>query len=149
MGVGASLFVDSAASWHVAYVDASQRVLRYLEVANGSTVGKAEVVDDGLGVDGVPFDDAWHAVGEDANIVVTDSGEVRIAYQDATAGTLRYAVGTPQSGGGHTWSIKVVDDGNTTGFFPKLLTVGGETKIATWWRAGGAKIEGNVRLVAP
>jgi hypothetical protein len=148
MGIGASLAIDAAGDWHVAYVDGFKESLRYMRVAGGTAPGAAEVVDDGLGLDSGPFDDGQHVVGDDSNIVVTNSGDIHIAYQDATAGTLRFASGTA-GGTGHTWSRKVIAQDGFAGFFPVQVTANSTTLIVNWWRKGGAKIQGDVNVVAP
>jgi len=148
VGASTSLVVDGSGNWHVSYADASRRTLRYMVVENRTAAGTPEVVDEGVGLGTETFDDAWHAVGDDSNLSVTDSGEVRIAYQDATAGSLRWAVGAPAAQG-HTWTVKVLDQSGFSGFFPRQVTIAGETKVVTWWRVGGAEISGGVRLVTP
>jgi hypothetical protein len=148
VGAGASLYVSADGDWHVAYADANKRVLRYVRIAGGTTPGNPEIVDDGVGLAGAQFPDAWHAVGEDTSITVTSSGEVRIAYQDATAGKLRWAVGTP-SGTVHTWLIKELDQSGFAGFFPRQVQIGSETRVMSWWRTGGVVVQSGLQLIAP
>ena len=91
-----------------------------------------------------------HIVGDDSFVAADDSGTITIAYQDATAGTLRVATGTPQQGG-HKWAIKVVPQQNKfAGFFPHLVP--GEASYANFWRAtdpATKDITGDVSLVTP
>jgi len=105
--------------------------------------GKAD-----LGLDTGAFEDGQHIVGDDSNIVVTASGDVHIAYQDATSGTLRYAVGTP-GGTGHVWTRKAIEQDGFAGFFPTQVTVNSATMVVNWWRKGGTKVEGDVRVLSP
>lgn len=150
VGIGASLFIDSKGDWHISYVDGNSEGLKYLRVEGGATIGKPEVVDDGLGVGDSRFSDGQHIVGDDSNIVVTASGQIQISYQDATSGTLRWAVGTPQSGeAGHHWELKVIEqDGFAGGFSKQIVTTSG-TLISNFWRKGGESVLGDVRLVSP
>jgi hypothetical protein len=149
MGIGASLSIDSAGDWHVAYVDGYAEAVRYAKIAQGTTLGATELVDDGLSVGGLPFDDGQHLVGDDSSIFVTSSGEVHITYQDATGGTLHYAVGVP-SGAGHTWTVTVVEQPDTfAGAFSKVLGEGGVLRIVNWWRKGGERVVGDVAIVTP
>jgi hypothetical protein len=148
VGIGATLFIDDAGDWHLAYADGLSEGLRYARVKGGTEVGAPEVVDDGLGIEGTPFDDGQHIVGDDASILVTSSGEVHIAYQDATSGTLRHAVGTP-SGDAHTWLVSEIPQEGFAGAFSKVFELGGQLKIANWWRVGGQEVKGDVAIVSP
>jgi hypothetical protein len=138
------LFIDGAGDYHLAYVDGLSESVMYLKVAGGTAPGTAEVVDDGATLNGAPFDDGKHIVGDDTNIFVTQSGEVRIAYQDATAGTLRYAVGGPGQ-----WTVKAVEQEGFAGFFANHVEFEGGTKVVNWWRAATPQTMGEVRLVSP
>jgi MYXO-CTERM domain-containing protein len=149
MGIGASLFIDGKGDWHVAYVDGFKESLRYLLVQTGTVPHEPEVVDEGSSVGGTSFEDGNHVVGDDADVYVTDGGEVRIAYQDATVGELRYAVGTLESGASHTWALRTVEQSGFAGFFAQHVMVGSELRVANWWRTGGQTIDGNVRLLTP
>lgn len=149
MGIGASLFIDAEGDWHVAYVDGFKESLRFVHVQTGTVVHEPQVVDRGASVSGEPLADGNHVVGDDADVYVTDAGEVRIAYQDATVGELRYAVGTPDGTGGYTWALEVVDQSGFAGFFSQHVVVSGEAKVVNWWRTGGQTVDGNVRVVAP
>jgi len=106
-------------------------------------------VDDWTGTEAGKFTDGRHIVGDDANITISVAGDVRIAYQDATAGTLRWAVGVPSGSAAHTWTRKIVQQDGFAGFFPQQVVLEASTKIVNWWRKGGAKIEGDVRVVTP
>lgn len=150
VGMGADLAIDEAGDWHVAYVDGFDETLKYMRLAqSGTELVGIEIVDDGTGTDDGTFDDGRHIVGDDASITVSPAGDVRIAYQDATAGTLRWAVGAPSAGAEHTWSRKVILQDGFGGFFPQQVMVNGSTQIVNWWRKGGAKIEGDVRVLSP
>lgn len=145
VGVGASLAIDAQGHWHVVYVDKSKSKLRYLRIENGETALPFEVVDEGDTLNGQPFADGKHWVGDDAHVAVLDSGEVHVVYQDATAGTLRHAF-APASSAAHTWTKKVLAQDGFGGFFPRLVRVGGELRVVSWWRKGGARTEANVTM---
>ncbi|WP_437840744.1 hypothetical protein [Sorangium sp. So ce1153] len=148
VGMGTSLFIDRAGDWHLAYADGRSEGLRYARVKGGTDVEPSEVADDGLGIEGVPFEDGQHLVGDDANVFVTAAGEVRISYQDATSGTLRLAIGT-KSGDGHSWFVRAIDQQGFAGAFSRIVEVDGRLLIANWWRVGGQTTKGDVALVAP
>ncbi len=147
MGIGASLFIDSAGDWHLSYVDGYDETVRYVKVTGGTTVTSPEVADDGLGLGGTAFTDGHHIVGDDSKIVVTPGGEVHITYQDATAGKLRYAVGTPGAEQ-HTWTVKAVEQPGFAGAFSSEITVDGKVQLVNWWRVGG-EVKGDVAIVSP
>jgi hypothetical protein len=149
MGVGASLFIDDKGDWHVAYVDGFKESLRYMRIQTGTVPHAPVVVDDGSGVGGVSFEDGNHVVGDDADVVVSSNGEVSIAYQDATVGKLRLAVGTPDGAGSYSWQLRQVEQAGFAGFFPQQVLMGTEARVVNWWRTGGQNIEGNVRLITP
>jgi hypothetical protein len=150
VGVGADLFIDSSGDWHVSYVNGSLETLQYLTVPGGTNpASKPEVVDDGTALAGQAFADGLHIVGDDSFLAVDSSGVVTITYQDATAGTLRVAVGTAGSGGAHTWAQKVAaQPSRFAGFFSHFIP--GDTQIANWWRASdptSQSISGDVAFV--
>ncbi|WP_437718563.1 hypothetical protein WMF45_20300 [Sorangium sp. So ce448] len=148
VGMGTSLFIDRAGDWHLAYADGRSEGLRYARVKGGTEVEPSEVADDGLGIEGVPFQDGQHLIGDDANVFVTAAGEVRISYQDATSGTLRLAIGT-KSGDGHSWLIQEIAQEGFAGAFSRIVEVDGRLLIANWWRVGGQTTKGDVALVTP
>lgn len=148
VGMGTSLFIDRAGDWHLAYADGRSEGLRYARVKGGTEVEPSEVADDGLGIEGAPFEDGQHLIGDDANVFVTAAGEVRISYQDATSGTLRLAIGT-KSGDGHSWLIRAIEQEGFAGAFSRIVEVDGRLLIANWWRVGGQTTKGDVALVAP
>ncbi len=150
VGIGAALAIDEAGDWHIAYVDGFDETLKYMHLSdNGREIVGIEVADDGAGTDAGGFDDGRHIVGDDANITVSPGGDVRIAYQDATVGTLRWTVGVPASGDTHDWSRKVIEQSGFGGFFPQQIMVDASTQIVNWWRVGGDKTEGDVRVLSP
>lgn len=149
MGIGASLFIDAKGDWHVAYVDGYKEALRYLRIQTGNVPLASELVDDGSATEAEETGQGNHVVGDDADVFVTSAGEVHIAYQDATVGKLRVAVGTPQGDGSHVWQVKQVEQPGFAGFFAKQVEVGGALRVVNWWRTGGQSIDGNVRLVVP
>lgn len=148
VGMGASLAIDSLGDWHVAYTDGFDETVRYLKIGGGAIVEPFEVVDDGLSVDGAKFEDGHHIVGDDSKIVVTPSGEIHITYQDATAGKLHYAVGTP-AGDAHDWSVRAIDSDGFAGAFSSQVEVSGQLHLVHWWRKGGESIVGDVAVVRP
>jgi len=142
VGIGASLAVDAAGDWHVAYVHGFDESLLYNKIAGGTTPGKAEVVDDGV----VPEGQA--VVGTDSSIAIGSGGDVLIAYQDATRGKARWAVGKA-SGATHTWTKKDLGVSEFAGGFNKVLVSGSKTEVLTWWRRAKPRSEGDVSIVTP
>ncbi len=143
-GIGASLFVDPAGDWHVTYADGFSEALMYMRVVGGTTPTNPEIVDSGETADGQAV------VGDDSSIVVTASGEVHVAYQDATSGLLRYAVGAPAAtGGSHTWTQQTLKVDGFAGAFSHIVQVNGATQVSTWWRQGKPQTVGDVTFVAP
>jgi hypothetical protein len=142
VGIGASAFVDGAGNWHIAYANGFDETLRYVQVAGGITPGSSEIVDDGVTADGNVV------VGDDTSIRVTASGEVQIAYQNATTGELRWATGT-NNGGTHTWSKRVLTVSGFAGGFNQVLDVGGSARVMTWWRRAKPRTEGDIAIVSP
>ncbi|HQP38620.1 MAG TPA: hypothetical protein PLI95_25720, partial [Polyangiaceae bacterium] len=145
--IGAALHITASGDWHIAYVDGWKEALKYAMVKGGSEIQTPEWVDLGSSVGGQKFGDGRHMVGDDANIWVTKSGEVHIAYQDSTVGRLRWAVGVPESGGGHKWTLKEVEQEGFAGFFPKQVATESSTRIVNWWRKAGSKTYGDVRVL--
>ncbi|MDB4942101.1 MAG: hypothetical protein JWP97_1635 [Labilithrix sp.] len=148
VGVAASLQIDDGGTWHVTYVSGLDETLRYLAVTAGKP-GKSEIIDDGSGVDGKPFPDGKHLVGDDSALRV-DGDLVTVYYQDVTVGQLRRASGT-KSGAGHTWSTRALaQDGKFAGYFPQIVP--GEDKVANFWeqtdRASHSRV-GDVTIVTP
>ncbi len=148
VGVGASLFIDASNDWHIAYVDGLAESLRYVKLTGGTKVGVPEVIDNGLGIGAVPFVDGQHLVGDDANIVVTAGGEVRVSYQDATAGKLHYAVGTAAADK-HTWKVQAIAQDHFAGAFSRIIELDGKLQLVNWWRAGVPSAVGDVAVVSP
>jgi hypothetical protein len=149
VGIGASLFITESGDWHVSYADGFKESLKYMLLKGGTEPQAPEVVDKGTGLGTQVFGDGQHIVGDDSNIQVTKAGVVHIAYQDATVGRLRWAVGTPESGSGHKWELKVIDQDGFAGFFPRQVTTTTSTKVVNWWRKAGSRTLGDVRLVTP
>jgi hypothetical protein len=120
VGIGANAaFADDGTLW-ISYVNGSTEELRVVPVAANGAIGTREIVDDG-------FDPLWtdgkHLVGDDSAIAVDASGTLTVAYQDATAGALRTAVGTAVAGGTHRWSRKSsAITQSLGGFFPSIVS---------------------------
>jgi len=93
VGIGASLFIDASNDWHIAYVDGLPSRCA-TQLTGGTTPSAPEVIDDGLGVGATPFADGQHLVGGRREHQRDAEREVRVSYQDATAGKLHYAVGS-------------------------------------------------------
>lgn len=125
VGVGAALAIDAAGAWHVTYVNATTERLEYVRYANG-TVGQAEVVDEGA------RDDGLHLIGDDSTVRVGSDGAVSIAYQDATAGALCWAVGAVD-GATHRWTRgnAAVSPKRIGGYFPAFV---GDKQVISFWR---------------
>jgi len=130
-GQAASLFVDAAGIWHVSYVDGAEETLRYARVDAGTTT--AEVVDNGATDGTTPNPDGRHIVGDDSSIVVTDGGEIRIVYQDATSQRAMMAR-RPASGG--AWAISSFDAMDSTGYWLEQALFGNTSVVVTYYRAG-------------
>lgn len=149
VGASASLAFGPEGTWHVSYVDGIRESLKYLSFRDGKVLS-TETVDDGTSLDGAPFKDGKHIVGDDSTVAVDDSGTVRIFYQDATAGTLRAAVGVVGSKG-RTWQRKAIaQPGRFAGFFPTVIPDDG--RVANFWRATDRELRslsGGVALVEP
>jgi hypothetical protein len=146
VGIGVSLFIDTSNDWHLAYVDGLAESLRYMEITGGPKVNAPEVIDDGLGLGTTPFVDGQHLVGDDANLIVTPSGEVRVSYQDATAGKLHYAVGS-LAADKHTWKVEEIAQDNFAGAFSHIVEIDGQLSLVNWWRAGVPDAVGDVTVL--
>jgi hypothetical protein len=146
VGLGAALAIDAAGDWHVVYGDAPHHRLRYLPVAGGTTLGAPALIDDGVGLAGIPFADGPHWVGDDPHVAALADGTIHVSYQDATVGVLRHAVGSPGAGA-LTWEVSAVPQADFAGAFSRVLVVGGEVRLMSWWRHAGAR--GDVRILAP
>jgi hypothetical protein len=148
VGVAASLVIDNAGLWHVSYVSGIDETLRYLTAQDGKP-GNPEIVDDGSSVDGRPFPDGKHVVGDDSALRV-DGDIVTIYYQDATVGALRRASGVT-NGSTHKWDLRQLPQPNKfAGFFPAIVP--GEDKAANWWRQsdhGAKSVTGDVTIISP
>ncbi len=127
-GLGSSLFVDTMGTWHVTYVDGTDEGLRYAQISGGAVTVR-ELVDDGTTDGTTPHSDGRHLVGDDSSVIVTGGGEVRVAYQDATSHTLMIARRS-----GTTWSQRVIDDEDHTGFWVEQAPTATGSRVATWWR---------------
>jgi len=156
-GIGATLAIDASGNWHVAYVDGLKEGLMYKFVPGGdlSKAAPAVSVDDGTTADGsvgTKFTDGQHLVGENAHLVVAGA-DVKLVYQDSTAGTLHWAKGA----GGATakFTRGIVKQDGTAGFFPRIVG----NQVVNFFRMKGttlnddgtpssdAVILGNVRVL--
>ncbi len=153
VGVGASLYIAANGDWHISYVNGTTEALQYIRVPNGIDQPSApEIVDDGTMLGGSPYPDGQHIVGDDSFIEVDSAGNVTISYQDATAGTLHVATGTPEMNGTHTWHILAASQPNEfAGFFSHAI-VGTTSSFANFWRTADQTTgdeTGNVSFVSP
>lgn len=148
VGIGAHLTVGDDGTWHVTYVNGLDESLRYLPVTGGKP-GKAEIVDNGTTVDGKPFPDGKHVVGDDS-FSVPQGSAVIVYYQDATSGTLRQATSSGAVGA-RTWNLKtIVQADKFAGFFPSVIP--GDGKVANFWRKtdkATKDITGDVSILQP
>jgi hypothetical protein len=153
VGVGASLFIASNGDWHVSYVNGTTEALQYIMVPNGTGQPLApEVVDNGTELNGAPYPDGVHIVGDDSFIQVDSAGNVTISYQDATGGTLHVATGMPEMGGLHTWAVLAASQPNEwAGYFSHAI-LGDTSSFINWWRMTDQTTgdeTGNVSFVSP
>jgi MYXO-CTERM domain-containing protein len=133
-GLHASLAVDAAGVWHVAYVDGAEEALKYARI-EGMAITR-EIVDDG---ETEGSTDGRHVVGDDADIAVTASGEVRIAYQDATRQDARFA----RKASGGAWAVTVIDENDSTGYFTTQYLAGSASSVAFWFRQEASTARSN------
>lgn len=148
VGIAPSLQIDVGGTWHLSYVNALDETLRYITIA-GDVIREPVIVDDATGVDGVPFSDGKHLVGDDSAIRV-DGDTVTIYYQDATAGTLRRALGKTDGKSG-TWELRALPQPNKFGgFFPQIVP--GDNRVTNFWEQtdiAGKSRSGDVSFVTP
>lgn len=111
-GLYPSLFVTAGGEIHLAYMNVTRQALRYraLDGQFGTTL--AEDVESGIGVGGGPDGEL---LGADPALVVDAGGRVRIAYQNATLGDLRYA--RREASGAWTLLTLAGDEVNYSGTF--------------------------------
>ncbi|NOY92602.1 MAG: hypothetical protein GXP55_15525 [Deltaproteobacteria bacterium] len=128
-GLSADLFIDAAGAWHVVYVDGAEEVLRYAKVEAGAVTTR-EAIDDGSTDGAERHTDGRHVVGDGASVVVTDGGEVRVAYQDTTSQNAMFA----RRAADGTWTVSVLDAEDSTGYWTRQVLVGGSSYVAEWWR---------------
>lgn len=139
-GIGASLVIEDAGAWHVTYVDGAEERLRYARVEAGA-VTLLETIDDGSTDGTAAHPDGRHIVGDDSSVTVTSTGEVRVAYQDATAQRALLASRVADE-----WSIRIVDMADSTGYWTRQVLTGTTSQVASWWR--NADGENGVRVTS-
>jgi hypothetical protein len=96
-GLYPSLFV-TATGVHVTYMNSTRRALWYRQLDSSLRTMIAEEIETGLGMGSGPDGEL---IGADSALVVDGTGGVRVAYQDATVGSLKYA----RRMGANTWQI--------------------------------------------
>jgi hypothetical protein len=87
-GLYPSLYITPGGEIHLAYMNASQRSLMYRTIDISLTTQLVEEIDSGLDTGVTP---SGSLIGADPALVVDTNGTVRVAFQDATLGLLRYA----------------------------------------------------------
>ncbi|MFO0693474.1 MAG: hypothetical protein U0230_07955 [Polyangiales bacterium] len=131
-GYGATMTIDSAGVWHVAYVDGIFERLRYAQVQTNNTVNNRETVDDGYGganrPASRPINGQHRQVGEESSIVVTSTGEVRILYGDATGLVPVFAVRTAPN----AWTVSELSVRTNSGLFTSQLLDPTENSWCAW-----------------
>ena len=88
VGLFASLFVTPTGEIHLAYMNESRRSVVYRSLDSDLRTIVAEEIETGIGM-GTSV--GGELVGADPSLVVDANGVVRVAYQNATRGELRYA----------------------------------------------------------
>lgn len=122
-GWAPSLAIDSAGVWHMSFVDGIAEDLVYM-----NTSGAREVID------GRSLGEHWNIRGDDSSLVLLPSGEVRVAYQDATNLQLWLAVRDPSG----TWTTEQLmgsdlADSATEGFYISHVANGAGSVISAWF----------------
>ncbi|MGZ3453218.1 MAG: MYXO-CTERM sorting domain-containing protein [Polyangiales bacterium] len=142
-GFGASLAVDSTGNWHVVYADGIKEWLLYRFVPGGD-VSKAAapiLVDDGATTDGMTkFTDGQHVIGDTAWITL-DGSNVKVVYQDTTAGTLRWAKGA--GGPMAKFTRGVIKQDGFAGFWPRFAG----SQVLNFFRQRGLTEEGGDKVI--
>lgn len=87
-GLFPSLFVTAGGEIHLTYMNASRQSVWYRNLDDQLASLIAEEIELGIGMGGGPD---GVLIGADSALVVDANGLVRVAYQDATRGDLRYA----------------------------------------------------------
>lgn len=87
-GLFPSLYVTPGGEIHVTYMNATQQAVWYRNLDEQLNTLIAEEIESGLDMGGGPD---GTLIGADSAVVVDADGVVRVAYQDATRGDLRYA----------------------------------------------------------
>lgn len=122
-GWAPSLAIDEAGVWHSSFVDGIAEDLVYL-----NSNGVREVID------GRSLGEHWSLRGDDSHIVVLPSGEIRVAYQDATTHQLWLASRDP-SGFWTTEELAGAGLGETAaeGFYVSHAQNGGSGSVVSAW----------------
>lgn len=147
-GVGTSLTIAANGDWHVTYARGFIESLAYLHIPGGlggqGALPAPAIVDAGMRLDGKPFADGKHRVGDDSSISLGADGALSIVYQDATVGALRLAA---RAKGADAWAVRALEQpGKFAGFFPTRV----DDAVVNWWREsdGATKtMAGDVALV--
>ncbi len=151
VGIAAALAITPNGDWHVVYVNGIQEQLQYMLVPGGDAAKHAapEVVDNGSD-NGKPYSDGVHVVGDDAAIMVDATGNVQVAYQDSTAGTLKLASGAAQ-GATHKWTTRTIpQQRGFAGYFPRFVP--STSQITNFYRQtdhAAGEVTGDVAFVTP
>ena len=143
VGIAASLAIGPDGTWHVAYADGLAETLRYVTMVEGR-VSIPEVVDDGTGVDGQPFGDGKHVVGDDA-VIKVEGDRVTIAYADSSSLGLRRARASGHSP--KAWALTSFPQDGRWVAFPQFIP--NDERTAAWWRRSSrdtGSVEGSALL---
>jgi MYXO-CTERM domain-containing protein len=126
------IFVDTASTVHLTYVDVTNNDLLYVNTAEH----EIELIDDGYRIvgqtpDGLPKPE-WHYLGDDSAIVLTSAGPYA-AYQDATTHELLVA----NKGADGSWRHKVLAGDETPfeggyGFYASAILDLDSLMLSTW-----------------
>jgi len=129
-----SIRVDGSGRIGVAYHDHSTRQLKF-QLLSSLAPGTVEIVDRGSSPDG-----DWSYVGTDAAVAFLPSGDVVIAYQDATKADLKLARR------GTAWSLlPPLRTGDAVGFFTDAVLMDG-TLYVSHARIGAKIFSGEPKL---
>ncbi len=142
VGMGTSLFIDSRRRLAPRLRGRPLGGAAVRAGEGGTEVEPSEVADDGLGIEGVPFEDGQHLIGDDANAFVTATGEVahQLSGRDerdpaARRSGRRAATATAGSCGAIEQEGSRAPSRGSWRWMRRLL-------IANWWRVGGQTTKG-------
>jgi len=143
-----SVFVSGSDETHISYMNQTEQSLMYRKLdAMGSTI-LMETVEQGSTQGSMPGGDF---VGADTALIVDEMGMVRIAYQNATEGSLRYARRQPNG----TWTLITLKgdedpyEGSFGFYVDQVLTPGMATPMVSSYRYWLSQPYSNGLIVTP